>query len=105
GVLTADRQWRPTRKLTYLFPVKALSVRFKKEMLSRVRQIIDTHNNLLDDAREKSCVVYSKPVLHQTEAVVGYLSRYCNRIGLSPSQLSYESDGRINLSVPTGIYP
>ncbi|CAK2847985.1 hypothetical protein VCRA219O19_20384 [Vibrio crassostreae] len=42
--------------------------------------------------------MYSKPVLHEPTAVVGYLSRYCNRIGLNPNLLSYNVDGRITMS-------
>ncbi|MFA0288271.1 MULTISPECIES: transposase [Vibrio] len=98
GVLTKDRQWQPTRKESYLLPVKALSVRFKKEMLCRVSELIATHSNLLEEAASKRWVVYSKPVLHEPTAVVGYLSRYCNRIGLNPNQLSYNVDGRITMS-------
>ncbi|MDB1125017.1 transposase [Vibrio sp. kj40-1] len=98
GVLTQDRQWQPTRKDSYLFPVKAMSVRFKKEMLRRINQSKDTHGNLLADAKEKAWVVYSKPVLQTTESVVGYLSRYCNRLGLNPSQLTHQEGGRINMN-------
>ena len=97
GVLTKDKRWQPTRKENYLFPVKALSVRFRKEMLRRVHLVTDTHKNLLSDAKEKAWGVYSKPVLRKTEAVVGYLSRYCNRIGLNPSQLTHQDGGQLSM--------
>ncbi|WP_264877412.1 IS91 family transposase [Vibrio agarivorans] len=98
GVLTERKTWLPTRKEGYLFPVKALSVRFKREMMQRVQQEIDTHANLLIEAKSKAWVVYSKPVLHNARAVVGYLSRYCNRIGLNPTQLNYGNNGSIEMT-------
>ncbi|TFH89691.1 IS91 family transposase [Vibrio ouci] len=98
GVLTEDNAWLPTRREGYLFPVKALSVRFKKEMMRHVQQVIDTHENLLIEANSKAWVVYSKPVLHNPRAVVGYLSRYCNRIGLNPNQLTYGNNGSIEMT-------
>lgn len=98
GVLTEGKTWLATRKEGYLFPVKALSVRFKREMMQRVQQEIDTHENLLIEAKSKAWVVYSKPVLHHARAVVGYLSRYCNRIGLNPTQLNYGNNGSVEMT-------
>nr|WP_246850628.1 transposase [Vibrio crassostreae] len=68
------------------------------EVISEFGIRISSIKNLLGEVGNKTWVVYSKPVLHEPTAVVGYLSRYCNRIGLNPNLLSYNVDGRITMS-------
>ncbi len=92
GVLTNDKEWRPTRKEGYLFPVKALSVRFKKNMLKLMQDELPAGRPLWRQAEQKNWIVYSKSVLKKAEAIVSYLSRYCNRIGIQPTQLHHDGD-------------
>ena len=94
GVLQADGQWRPA-KSNYLFPVRALSRVYRGKMVALLRQSRQAFDQL-DDAEvdhmlEKlmsfDWVVYSKPVLTNTQTVVAYLARYTKRIALSNSRL------------------
>lgn len=92
GVLTQEDKWKATRKEHYLFPVKALSVRFKKNMLNLMQSELPESGAVLQQTKEKPWVVYSKPVITKAEAVISYLARYCNRIGLNPAQLHHMKD-------------
>ena len=51
----------------------------------------------LEQAAQKSWVVYSKPVITDTKTVVGYLARYCNRVGVSESRLSLTEEQEVVL--------
>ncbi|MEI8631527.1 transposase [Vibrio sp. PP-XX7] len=79
-------------KETYLFPVKALSVRFKKNMLNVMQSELPESGTIVRQTENKRWVVYSKPVIAKAEAVVNYLSRYCNRIGINPMRLHHAED-------------
>uniref|UniRef100_UPI001FED476F transposase n=1 Tax=Vibrio crassostreae TaxID=246167 RepID=UPI001FED476F len=68
------------------------------EVISEFGIRISFIESLLEKAGNKTWIVYSKPVLQEPTAVVGYLSRYCNRIGLNPNQLSYNVGDRITMS-------
>jgi hypothetical protein len=92
GVLTTKREWKATRKESYLFPVKALSVRFKKNMLKQMKSELPESESILWHMQDRPWVVYSKPVIDKAEAVVNYLSRYCNRVGINPAQLHHAKD-------------
>jgi hypothetical protein len=105
GVLTKDNQWCGSRKAGYLFPVKALSVKFRGKMLSYLAeqaQVGELHrveqsmiSQTLNEAARLKWNVYSKPSIGHTEAVVNYLARYCNRVGISESRLSLGSENRV----------
>lgn len=98
GVLTKEHQWCGSRKEGYLFPVKALSVKFRGKMLSCLAQQAEDGelyrlepivvSPALNQTAQLKWNVYSKPMIGHTEAVVGYLARYCNRVGISESRLS-----------------
>jgi hypothetical protein len=92
GVITPDKEWKATRKETYLFPVKALSVRFRKNMLKLMQSELPESERILWQTKDKPWVVYSKPVMTNAGSVVNYLSRYCNRIGINPDQLHHAKD-------------
>ena len=105
GVLTKEGQWCGSRKAGYLFPVKALSVKFRGKMLSylaeqgqagelhRVEQSMVSRS--LNETARLKWNVYSKPSIGHTQAVVNYLARYCNRVGISESRLSLESENKV----------
>ena len=105
GVLTKNNQWCASRKAGYLFPVKALSVKFRGKMLACLAeraQAGELHRlkkvEVLHVLYEVACLkwnVYSKPTIGHTEAVVSYLARYCNRVGISESRLSLSRNNSV----------
>lgn len=105
GVLTKDNQWSGSRKAGYLFPVKALSVKFRGKMLSYLAeqaQAGELHrvtqsrvSQTLNEAAQLNWNVYSKPTIGHTEAVVNYLARYCNRVGINESRLSLRNENNV----------
>ena len=49
----------------------------------------------LNEAARLKWNVYSKPTIGHTDAVVNYLARYCNRVGISESRLSLRSENNV----------
>lgn len=97
GAITAGGAWNPARS-TYLFPVRALSRRFRGGFVSRLRRAIDTGrlprlrdraevDRVLKTLMGADWVVYSKPCVSRTATVVDYLGRYSHRIALSDNRL------------------
>ena len=105
--MTKAHQWCGTRTDGYLFPVKALSAKFRGKMLSLLQQQGEAGElkqlappvvkQTLEQAAQKDWVVYSKPAITHAKAVVGYLARYCNRVGVSESRLSLTAAHEVNL--------
>lgn len=107
GVLTAEQTWCGARKPQYLFPVRALSVKFRGKMRAYLAE--QASMGLLDRLRATDIeqqlaltkainwVVYSKPTLTYQETVVRYLARYCNRVGLSNNRLSWQGEHDVGL--------
>ncbi len=96
GALGATGDWHPA-KSTYLFPVRALSRRFRGGFVSRLRTAFETGRlpritdprevkRVLDALMASEWVVYSKPCLARTDTVIDYLGRYSHRIALSDSR-------------------
>ena len=97
GALGADGRWHAARS-AYLFPVRALSRRFRGHAVAALRAAatagdlhrvtrpgeIDTRLSALMD---KDWVVYSKPCPGRAESVVNYLGRYSHRIAISDERI------------------
>lgn len=107
GVLTADGRWQATQG-TYLFPVRALSRRFRGCLVSGLRQAANGGelfrvtnpgevNHLLDSLMRQEWVVYTKHCLNHTESVVDYLARYTHRIAVSNGRLLNMDEERVRL--------
>jgi hypothetical protein len=97
GALGADGSWHSATS-TYLFPVRALSRRFRGGFVSRLRSAFEAGalprlsgpvevKRVLDALMTREWVVYSKPALARAETVVDYLGRYSHRIALSDHRL------------------
>jgi hypothetical protein len=105
GVLTQNKQWCGSRKAHYLFPVRALSVKFRGKMLHGLAQQAEAGalhrlapeivSPCLNEAARLKWNVYSKPTIGHTDAVVNYLARYCNRVGISESRLSLKGENNV----------
>lgn len=104
GAYSPAGEWSPA-KSTYLFPVRALSRRFRGGFVSRLRQALNSGqferltdtaevDAMLDTLMATDWVVYAKPCVTHTETVVDYLARYSHRIALSDARLrGHDADG------------
>ena len=108
GALGHDGQWHAS-KSTYLFPVRALSRRFRGKMVSALRNAAKdgclsrvTHPGeidiVLDTLMQKPWVVFTKPCLQRSRSIIDYLGRYTHRIALSDSRLSHMDGDTISFS-------
>lgn len=97
GALGRDGRWRAARS-HYLFPVRALSRRYRGLMVSALRQAASQHQlqrvtqtgevgRLLNSLMATEWVVYSKHCLQHTSSVIDYLARYTRRIAISNARL------------------
>lgn len=97
GALGSDGEWHPA-KSTYLFPVRALSRRFRGLMVSALRGAANRGDlyrvtrpgevdQLLDELMRPEWVVFSKPCPTKTGTVVDYLGRYSHRIAISDQRI------------------
>lgn len=93
GVLCEDASWHAA-KGAYLFPVRALSRRFRGEMVNRLRQQFNAGElpritaptepgQTLNQLMAREWVLYAKPCLEHTETVLNYLARYSHRGAIS----------------------
>jgi hypothetical protein len=105
GVLTGTGDWHKA-KSHYLFPVRALSQRFRGRMVSLLRAAVNagelhrvTRSGEIDDVlnglMQHEWVVYTRHCLNQAESVVDYLARYTHRIAISNGRLLTMEDDRI----------
>lgn len=105
GALTETGEWHQA-KHQYLFPVRALSRRFRGRMVSSLRSSIRTGelhrlidpgaiDDLLNEVMQKDWVVYARHCLNQAETVVDYLARYTHRIAISNGRLLSQDGDRI----------
>jgi hypothetical protein len=108
GAFGADGTWHPA-KSTYLFPVRALSRRFRGAFVSGLRRAVADGqlpritertevDRVLTALMGTEWVVYSKPCLSRPETVVDYLGRYSHRIALSDSRLLGFDGASVDLS-------
>lgn len=83
GVLAKDGQWREIQQ-EYLFPVKALSRKFRGHFLAGAKM----------DGKSVPAkwVVYSKHCLMKTRTILSYLGRYIRKIAFSESRIEQVDD-------------
>lgn len=107
GALSEAGQWKPA-KGNYLFPVRALSRRFRGAMVSALRRSAEAGelervtrpgeiDRLLDALMDHDWVVYSKHCLSHTDTVVDYLARYTHRIALTNARILAVDDNGVVL--------
>jgi len=105
GGLTLDGQrWKPSKRPDFLFPVRALSKKFRGKFLARLTTAYDDGQlegdpqsdsrlsrsewmRLRASLRAKKWVVYAKPPFAGAEQVLDYLARYTHRIALSNERI------------------
>jgi hypothetical protein len=107
GALDEDGQWHRV-KGHYLFPVRALSRRFRGHFVAGLRRRAEAGaldevprradvDAMLDALMARDWVVYAKPCLGHTDAVLGYLARYTHRIAISDRRLVAMDGERVAL--------
>jgi hypothetical protein len=105
GALGCDGQWQASRG-NYLFPVRALSRRFRGRMVTELRTAASRGelcrvtragevDALLDRLMAQEWVVYTKHCLQHTASVVDYLARYTHRIAITHARLVAVDDERV----------
>ena len=106
GVLTGGGEWHRA-KSHYLFPVRALSRRFRGRMVSSLRASANAGelrrvansgevDGVLNRLMQKEWVVYPRHCLNQTDTVVHYLARYTHRIAISNGRLLSMEGNRVS---------
>jgi hypothetical protein len=105
GVLTGTGDWHKAKN-QYLFPVRALSRRFRGRMVSLLRASSNAGelhrvtnsgevDGVLNGLMQQEWVVYTRHCLNQADSVVDYLARYTHRIAISNGRLLTMEDDRI----------
>ncbi len=105
GALTGSGGWTVARS-NYLFPVRALSRRFRGRMVSRLRAAViagelgrvtdaDEPGRTLGRLMQHDWVVYARPGLSEPTQVLNYLARYTHRTAIDNRRLLSMEDGRI----------
>ncbi|MEJ6654685.1 MAG: IS91 family transposase [Pseudomonas sp.] len=107
GAFGQDGSWHAARS-NYLFPVRALSRRYRGLMVSALRQAASQQqlhrvtragevDQLLDSLMATEWVVYSKHCLQHTSSVIDYLARYTRRIAISNARLQSVDEHSVTL--------
>lgn len=107
GALRDDGQWQASRG-NYLFPVRALSRRFRGRMVAGLRQAASrgelgrvTREGEIDALLERlmahEWVVYTKHCLQHTATVVDYLARYTHRIAITNARILAVDNRQVTL--------
>jgi len=108
GAFGRDGRWRAAGD-TYLFPVRALSRRFRGHAVAALRAAADAGalgrvtrpgevGATLETVMKKDWVVYSKPCPGRAETVVNYLGRYTHRIAISDERIVSANDTHVSFS-------
>ncbi len=107
GAMTACGDWHRA-KSNYLFPVRALSRRFRGKMVSHLREAFNagqlpliTHpgepGTTLDLLMEHDWVVYSRPGVNEPQQVLKYLARYTHRTAISNARVLSMDNAQVRL--------
>jgi hypothetical protein len=103
GALALDQsRWIKARR-NFLFPVKALSVVFRRKFLDLLTQVgakgrIETTSKTLKALRKKNWIVYAKKPFGSPQTVLDYLGRYTHRVALSNDRILSLQNGQVTFS-------
>jgi hypothetical protein len=97
GALAPDGvTWRPARD-DFLVPVRALSVRFRARFLARVKAALPDVA-IPAAVWQTPWVVYCKPSVHGSAAVLRYLARYVHRAAITDARVIAVTDTHVTFS-------
>jgi len=102
GGITLNGKWKETKgKGKFLFPVKALSKKFKGLFMAQLKDFFDQQG--LDDTevfckniKDKNWVVYAKPPFGGNQGLVRYLARYTHNIAISNHRIIAYDDQKVS---------
>jgi len=104
GVLSHDgRRWNPSND-KFLFRVQSLAKEFKKQYLSMITASLDPELSpknsarLLQQAEQKTWIVYAKKPFAGPEQVLEYLGRYTHRIAISNHRIKSIDNGKVTFT-------
>ena len=84
GVSKAGYWKKGKGKDTFLFSVKAMSLKYRGLFVSKLRKALpQLQQSLYDNLFKKKWVVYAKPPFGKPEHVIEYLGRYTHKIAMS----------------------
>ena len=84
GVSKAGFWKKGKGKDDFLFPVKAMSVKYRGLFTAKLRKALpELPQSLYDNLFKKNWVVYAKPPFGKPENVIEYLGRYTHKIAIS----------------------
>jgi hypothetical protein len=118
GVLSVDKKkWKPARKgkKKYLFKITSLSREFKKRYLKKLKlaykdgllifkgntaslSVKGNFAALLNQARSKKWVAYTKRPFSGPEQVLEYLGRYTHRVAITNNRIKKMENGQVTFS-------
>jgi len=107
GAMSESGDWHRARS-NYLFPVRAVSRRFRGKMVSHLREAFNcgqlarvTHpgepGTTLDVLMLQDWVVYSRPAVSEPQQVLSYLARYTHRTAISDARVLSMSNAQVRL--------
>ena len=104
GGLTADGQWKNSRK-KFFIPVKVLSKLFRGKFLHSLQKMRHEIQGLEDDEAwhklanalyAKNWYIYCKRPFRSCESVLQYLGRYTHRVAISNHRILSVQDGKVS---------
>jgi Putative transposase len=115
GALSFDQKRRTPARKNFLFPVKALSIVFRRKFLDLLKKVFDRNKLLfvgqtaslanpaafqllINVLRTKPWVVYAKKPFGSPEHVLDYLGRYTHRVALSNDRILSAQNGKVTFS-------
>jgi hypothetical protein len=118
GVLSFDKKkWKPARKgkKKYLFKITSIAKEFKKRYLKKLKKAYEDgllifpgsvakyntkeeFDNLLNQARDKKWVAYTKRPFAGLEQVLEYLGRYTHRVAITNNRIKNMENGQVTFS-------
>lgn len=89
GGITQKGKWKTAKNDgKYLFPVKAMSKRFKGKFMALLKKkALPAEKVLVDALYKKDWVVYAKRAFASPHSVVEYLGRYTHKIAISNNRI------------------
>lgn len=106
GGITKDGKWRETKKKGFLFPVKAVSAKFKGKFMSYVKQEFDKEwmnhpedfQQIVNACYKKDWVVFIKEPMKDPSSVIKYLARYTHRIAIGNGRIISHENGKVKFA-------
>ncbi len=99
GGLTKKGFWKTAKSDgKYLFPVKAMSKRFRTRFIENLRLKVPLEKELVNGLYKNNWVVYAKRPFGNPESVIEYLGRYTHKIAISNHRIKNIDENEVVFS-------